>query len=392
MNEKVSIQQLVNSLAEKHGLDKKEAEAFVKEFFQLIEEGLEKEFYVRVKGLGIFKLIEVDNRESINVNTGERIEIQGHTKVSFTPDTALRDKVNKPFGHFETVVLEENTVLEGMESEESPEAETEEPIESPVPAESGLEATADKAEEVAGRVVTIADKAEDASPRSLADEIIARELAQAKAARPLMAAASQETFTEPVKKEEVEEKEDEELSVSVFLEEPEKQNSLMKRLVALIAVIVVLCCAGVVYVYYPDMFGGERPTQPMDSQEGPSTVASMPEQPGVLLADSASIVDSLRRANEPVLEETPDSEIDLIPETPTASTADTPTGKPYKIVGTQTTHVVVLGESLGQISTNYYKSKKFWPYILEHNQDILKNPDMVREGMKLKIPELVENK
>ena len=84
-----------------------------KEFFQLIEEALEKDKYVKVqKGLGAFKLIDVESRESVNVNTGERFEIQGHTKVSFTPEPALKDLINKPFSHFETVVLNDNTVLE----------------------------------------------------------------------------------------------------------------------------------------------------------------------------------------------------------------------------------------------------------------------------------------
>ena len=112
MNEKFYMQDLVNLLAVKHSMDKKDADAFVREFFLLIEEALGNDRYVKIKGLGTFKLIDVDSRESVNVNTGERFQIQGHTKVSFTPDAALRDIINKPFAHFETVVLNENTVLE----------------------------------------------------------------------------------------------------------------------------------------------------------------------------------------------------------------------------------------------------------------------------------------
>ena len=112
MNEKLNIQDLIDLLAEKHGMSKKNADSFVKEFFQLIEEALEKDKYVKIKGLGAFKLIDVESRESVNVNTGERFEIQGHTKVSFTPEPALKDIINKPFAHFETVVLNEGTVLE----------------------------------------------------------------------------------------------------------------------------------------------------------------------------------------------------------------------------------------------------------------------------------------
>ena len=123
MNERLTIQDLTDLLAAKHSMTKKDAEAFVKEFFLLIEQALENEKTVKIKGLGTFKLVDVDSRESVNVNTGERFQIKGHTKVSFTPDTTLRDTINKPFAHFETVVLNEGTVLEDTPMEESDEEE-----------------------------------------------------------------------------------------------------------------------------------------------------------------------------------------------------------------------------------------------------------------------------
>lgn len=124
MNERLTIQDLIDLLAAKHSMTKKDAEAFVKEFFLLIEQALEDEKYLKIKGLGTFKLVDVDSRESVNVNTGERFQIQGHTKVSFTPDANIRDAINKPFSHFETVVLNENTVLEDTPMDETEEDET----------------------------------------------------------------------------------------------------------------------------------------------------------------------------------------------------------------------------------------------------------------------------
>ena len=115
MNEKLNIQDLSAWLVSENGLSKEEADKFVKEFFLLIEDALEKEKYVKIKGLGVFKLIEVEPRESVNINTKERFEIPGYTKVSFMPDPALRDIINKPFSHFETVVLNENTVFDEKE-------------------------------------------------------------------------------------------------------------------------------------------------------------------------------------------------------------------------------------------------------------------------------------
>ena len=111
MSDKITIQDIIELLAEKHGMNKKDAEAFVKGIFDLIEEALASEKYVKVKGLGTFKLTEVESRESVNVNTGERFQIQGHNKISFTPDTTMKDLINKPFAHFETVILNENTKL-----------------------------------------------------------------------------------------------------------------------------------------------------------------------------------------------------------------------------------------------------------------------------------------
>ena len=128
MNEKLNIQNLIELLAEKHGMDKADAESFVKEFFQLIEESLENDKYVKIRGLGTFKLIDVESRESVNINTGERFEIQGHTKVSFAPEPALKDLINKPFSHFETVVLNDETVLEDTLVEDNSEEEEKEEV------------------------------------------------------------------------------------------------------------------------------------------------------------------------------------------------------------------------------------------------------------------------
>lgn len=127
MSEKITLQDIIELLAEKHGMTKKDADIFVRGMFELIEEALATEKYVKVKGLGTFKLTEVESRESVHINTGERIAIQGHTKISFTPDTSMKDLINKPFAHFETVILNENTELADTETEiEGEEAEEKE--------------------------------------------------------------------------------------------------------------------------------------------------------------------------------------------------------------------------------------------------------------------------
>lgn len=104
---RILINELASVLNERKKLNKKDATNFVNELFNLIQEGLENDRLVKVKGLGTFKIIEVDDRESVNVNTGERVLIEGHDKISFTPDALMKELVNKPFSQFETVVLNE---------------------------------------------------------------------------------------------------------------------------------------------------------------------------------------------------------------------------------------------------------------------------------------------
>ena len=112
MNKKITLQDIIESLIQKHSMERKDAEAFVKGMFDLIEDTLSTEKLVKIKGLGTFKLIDVDSRESINVNSGERFRIEGHSKISFIPDSALKNIINKPFSHFETVILNDGTSLE----------------------------------------------------------------------------------------------------------------------------------------------------------------------------------------------------------------------------------------------------------------------------------------
>ena len=104
---KISLQDLASVLVERWHLGKKEASMFVNEMFFVIYKSLDEEKIVKVKGLGTFKIIDVDDRESVNVNTGDRVLIEGHGKITFTPDALMKELVNKPFSQFETVVLNE---------------------------------------------------------------------------------------------------------------------------------------------------------------------------------------------------------------------------------------------------------------------------------------------
>ena len=107
MMDKFTITELAEVLIRKNGLSENEAQAFVAAIFDIVKEGLDTDKIVKVKGFGTFKIIEVDPRESVNVNTGERVLIDGHQKITFTPDSVMKELVNRPFSQFETVILNE---------------------------------------------------------------------------------------------------------------------------------------------------------------------------------------------------------------------------------------------------------------------------------------------
>lgn len=124
--DKYTIPQLAEILIRKNGLSEEEAQSFVSAIFDLIKEGLEADKIVKVKGFGTFKIIDVDPRESVNVNTGERVLINGHQKITFTPDSVMKEMVNRPFSQFETVILNDGVDFNDVEVEEKPTSDTEE--------------------------------------------------------------------------------------------------------------------------------------------------------------------------------------------------------------------------------------------------------------------------
>lgn len=388
MNEKLNIQDLVDLLAEKHGMSKKNADSFVKEFFQLIEESLEKDKYVKIRGLGTFKLIDVESRESVNVNTGERFEIQGHTKVSFTPEPALKDIINKPFSHFETVALNDDTVLEDTpvesgnnEDEEDAEQKTEE-IEV-------QEATED--------IEAIENKQEEPVSASIEEEIIINEEKNI--------INEEETVIEAptvVPEETIEAETEIEEPVTVT------ESSTMKYFIGIVVFIVMLCAGAVVYLYYPDLFDRLSSQPPMEEvadakvdKQIENTVVTdtivdkdtvivaeadtMPKQPVVKPATGQPNVSS-----GTVKQSVP---VDIIPVSrpeKQGEVAYVPDSTSYTIVGTETTHTIKPGETLTKVSLRFYGTKALYPYIVKHNPGVIKKPDNVPAGTTIKIPKLAK--
>ena len=129
---KLTIQDIAKVLVEKSGLTQKEANKFATEMFSIIQQRLEEDELVKIKGFGTFKIINVEARESVSVRTGERVMIDSHAKVTFTPDTVMKELVNKPFSQFETVVLNDGVEFDDVAEDNEEEMAAVEDVISPV--------------------------------------------------------------------------------------------------------------------------------------------------------------------------------------------------------------------------------------------------------------------
>ena len=140
---KSNISRLAKSISSKHGLTQAEAERFISKMFEVADEGLHEDKLLKIKWLGTFKVTPVKDRESVDVNTGERIVIEGRDKISFTPDNILKEIVNKPFAQFETVVVNDGVDFSDIDEKFSLQAVPTEPIAAEMPNTIGEQKTAE---------------------------------------------------------------------------------------------------------------------------------------------------------------------------------------------------------------------------------------------------------
>ena len=418
MNEKINIQELIQLLSDRLGVGAQDAESFIKEFFLLIESGLERDKYVKVKGLGTFKLIDVDNRESVDVNTGERIEIQGYTKISFTPENALKELVNRPFSHFEAVVLNdhvnfEDASEEGTEEERSSEEtaaleqttmqpdvqpDTEQTIQPEVVMPSEATSEPEVESDADQKCSEITNVVEQAVSDNVPEETVRKALPEASVP---IHDLHQKTVG------------DEKNQAVVS-----NRGSGGARLFAGIMSAVMLCCACVVLALYWDSLFPEKEVLPQgqsdpteswhtaweDSTEQLAAVEDVqaeaneqtsqkqhsllvteatqqkatPSQPQEQIQKQAA-----ENKQQPVQQVQPVKKEKVLP----AKTLKADSVS-YVIVGTQVSYTMKAGETLTKVALRFYGTKALWPYIVKHNKGVIKNPDNVPYGTVIQIPKL----
>lgn len=465
MNEKLNIQNITEELAESYGISKRDAEAFIKEFFSVIEEGLEKDKYVKIKGFGTFKLIEVDSRESINVNTGERFEIQGHSKVTFTPDNNIKEAVNKPFSAFQTVVLAdgvnidapEENLIDAMSDEIADEAVAEE-----TPASEDVSPTITEdivvEEEPSSTEEELAPVAEDTveeKPTPVVEDTVtageepstdyedpAAEEAPVAEEKPAEEPANVKILPifddEAIKKRDQPVSHQQEVMALKLTEEKRKEISKQAEgsatpYLMFLAVLVIMACLGVVaYIYYPDIAGinGEPPISSSAKYDNkvmqPANPVTKPVEETTAAPDSLTATapatqsqtaqeTSAAPAKQEVVAPVVVKEVSVPPaaaqtasskpaaQTPAAApTASTPASAAsnartikvgnttYAYDGEIETHVLERGETLFALSRKYYGSNAMYVVIIDYNKDVIKNPDNVPSGTRLRIPKVVK--
>ena len=211
---KTILQEIAARVAKKHNITIKSAESFVSQFFDVVKEGLDADKQVKVKGFGTFKVVTVKPRESINVRTGERVVIESHDKVNFTPDATMKELVNRPFSQFETVELKDDVDFEDIPHDEV--HAVEEPVvEEPVIEEAVTE------EPVVEEAVTEEPTEEPVVEKPVVEERVAEE--------PVV---EERVAEEPVVEESVAEKPTEDLAVEEPVAEKPTEETKITPLVA----------------------------------------------------------------------------------------------------------------------------------------------------------------
>ena len=417
-------QDLVNLLAQKNGLSRKKNVQFVNELVDLINEVLKDEKLLKISGLGTFKVIDTKDRESVNVQTGDRFVIEGRNKITFTPDAAMRELVNRPFSQFETVVLNDGVDFSDIPEEPAPDVEV-----------TDAEVTAP---EVTDSVVTVPEEPiiEQPAPEEpiietpiepIVEEPIIEEVISEQPIEPIKPIKPIKPIEEPIIEQPItpllDPENNNETTEDTIMEE-EKSN-VWKWLAALI-ICTAIGFAGGYYVgkrFAPMKFIPVEKTEMIQGEFVDSTmIDSIYAEDSMERARDAKIkarVDSITRAHEARNESIRVAKLKKASENtakldaamaakqaaqqsadkaaPAAPAAPLPKGDnsqtvnnakamvsngAYTIVGTQETITVKPGQTMKKIS-KFYLGDGMECYIQAYN-----GISEVTEGMKLKIPKL----
>lgn len=438
MNNKVTFPELVEQVAQYANTSKRMSELFLKELFATISQSLIDGESVKVKGIGTFKLTEVSPRKSVDVNTGEEIEIPGHKKLSFAPDKDMAEAINQPFMHFETEILDDDvtddqlaaidagepteTPAEAAPAEEeaddtaaaeAPVAEapvaTEEevvmppvfvaPVEEPEPEEEETEAEAlvEPSEEVPAEEETPAEVSAQEPIDEPEEESVSEEESE------IEEEAEPEAVAEPEDEPEVAEAEgepeadaesemvSEELADERVGQEIDKRRITRRSLLEGFVVGVVTTLIVTLFAYRLYLMKGYEATpadeEPFVEHVSTDSVAT-PEQ---ALAENSTEADADKQktAEEQKKAEEDKKKAEEEKKKAEEEKQKAEAAKPTTAnVAAGTTDTIKPGTNLYRMSRKHYGSDKFWVYIYEENKAKYPNPNTIPVGAVLRIPQL----
>lgn len=384
MNSRLTIQDLAGLLAERTGKDRNSAEQFLREFITIVSQGVFTDKVAKIKGLGSFKIVLVEKRESIHVNTGERFLIPAHYKFSFLPDKELRELVNKPFSFFETTELNEdvdftdldvsNTVEDKEVEDESVEEilqESEEVIaETPEPLQPADDVCV--SEELPEVEQPVEEPAENEPEEVIEESIVPDESSPSENDIPEQ--TEPETSSDQLKEETKQEP-----SVANYpgidefqIEDEEPTASSWIKILVSVGVVAIVAIAGIFLYLNRSLFLG--------SDTSGSTVLT-----GMSLPGTAVVPEDTTRVEE---SEVTEAQPETVEEKDTVSVESV---APVVEPAAQTPKILAKvkiepGSRLTLISLEYYGSKIFWVYLYEYNKSVIKDPNNVPVGTEIQVP------
>ena len=389
MNEKLNFHDLVGLLSEKAGITKKDAENFLRDFFDLTTNALLEDKQVKIKNLGTFKIVDVSDRESVDVRTGERVVIPSHSKIGFAPDSTLSKIINEPFAMFEPVEVE-GEITEEISNIENPEDIAVTPVETVIPdnvpiiEEKPTEKIVPTVETVPTEETAITEKA-ISSVETVSENITEPEQIQ--------------TPEEPTTRKRRKKKKKSKKTFFIILS------------VAVILSAIVFCILKKEFVvekfnYYAAKITQEQEKEDILKQiddiktEDDITAENTTESiSGDLIVDQKDTIAATQTTNQveqpqtskqpetTVKNETPKTGQNAIEKsTVEKSTIEKSTIEKSTVENGVKTRKIAEGERLTIIALQEYGSKDFWVYLYEENKATIKNPGNIKVGSKIIIP------
>lgn len=329
-NKKISLQELTDTIAAQSGFSKRFTESFLRELVLVIQENLEKDGIVKVKGLGTFKLIWNESRKSVDVSTGDSIVLPGHYKVSFVADATVKQQINAPYAHLDTVMGGAEIISEVEESGD----------------------LIEDREEL---------RVEKGESNELQDELMNAEINS----------PTHQITASPERSEINSESPNNQITESPARSDSNSASPSKKKWWVAMVVLMLLCLLGAVGFYWRNILIPQQNTMLPSQIKAPVVV--------VRVDTAEQVLKDTLDASDAVKEDTV-----AVPEL----TLDTYTYQDALNAPVREVVTVIDGSRLTMVAYRAFGHKAFWVYVYDANRKVLQSPNAVEKGMQLVIPDL----